>query len=230
MTKPLYIFGAGPHAREVAWLASELNGGSRYKVMGLVDKGRSNAHHGSAGFPLLTMEDLTGIPHHAEAIVAVGDPRLRRAIASEAVSSLDFRFATLIDTETRIGPQNNIGPGSVVFPNCVVTVNVEIGCHVHINLACCISHDVRIGDYCTLSPGVHVCGNVILEQGVFVGAGATLRDGSASNPLRIGEGAVIAAGACVTTDVEPHSLYAGVPAKRKDGYLSQADLGEPTGC
>ncbi len=49
---------------------------------------------------------------------------------------------------------------------------------------------------------------IVIEDDVWIGASAIITDG-----VRIGKGAVIAAGAVVTTDVLPHTVVAGIPAK-----------------
>lgn len=55
----------------------------------------------------------------------------------------------------------------------------------------------------------HVGKKVIVEDDVWIGANCTILPG-----VRIGKGAVIAAGSVVTKDVEPFSIYGGVPAKK----------------
>lgn len=49
---------------------------------------------------------------------------------------------------------------------------------------------------------------IVIEDDVWLGASAIVTDG-----VRIGRGAVVAAGAVVTRDVDPHTVVAGVPAK-----------------
>jgi maltose O-acetyltransferase len=49
---------------------------------------------------------------------------------------------------------------------------------------------------------------ISVGDGTWVGARATILPG-----VKIGEGCIIAAGAVVTGDCEPHTLYAGVPAR-----------------
>lgn len=51
-------------------------------------------------------------------------------------------------------------------------------------------------------------GNIIVNDDVWIGFGATILSG-----IRIGQGAVIAAGAVVTKDVPPYAIVGGVPAK-----------------
>lgn len=49
---------------------------------------------------------------------------------------------------------------------------------------------------------------IVIEDDVWLGAGAIITDG-----VRVGKGAVVAAGAVVTSDVAPHTVVGGVPAK-----------------
>lgn len=49
---------------------------------------------------------------------------------------------------------------------------------------------------------------IVVGDGVWIGARATVLPG-----VTIGDGAVVAAGSVVTRDCDPHTLYAGVPAR-----------------
>lgn len=49
---------------------------------------------------------------------------------------------------------------------------------------------------------------IVIEDDVWIGASAIITDG-----VRVGKGAVVAAGAVVTSNVAPHTVVAGVPAK-----------------
>jgi acetyltransferase-like isoleucine patch superfamily enzyme len=108
-----------------------------------------------------------------------------------------------------------VGPGSIVCSGSVLTTNVRVGAHVIVNLGCTVGHDAVLADFVTLAPGVHVSGNVAIGAGCSVGTGAVFINGQPGAALTIGGDSVIAAGACVTRDVEPGSLMAGVPATRK---------------
>jgi acetyltransferase EpsM len=69
-------------------------------------------------------------------------------------------------------------------------------------------HDCVFGDFCTIGPSSTVCGGCILEDGVYVGAGAVVLP-----KIRIGRNSVVGAGAVVTRDVPSHTAVAGNPAK-----------------
>ncbi len=49
---------------------------------------------------------------------------------------------------------------------------------------------------------------ITIEDDAWIGAGAIITDG-----VRVGRGAVVAAGAVVTTDVPPHTVVGGAPAR-----------------
>lgn len=51
-------------------------------------------------------------------------------------------------------------------------------------------------------------GDIVIDDDVWIGYGATIMSG-----VHIGQGAVIAAGACVTKDVPPYAIVGGIPAK-----------------
>jgi chloramphenicol O-acetyltransferase type B len=60
----------------------------------------------------------------------------------------------------------------------------------------------------------------IIENDGWVGYGSTILGG-----VKIGEGSIIGAGSLVTKDVEPYSIYAGVPAKRiRPRFDNEEDL------
>jgi acetyltransferase-like isoleucine patch superfamily enzyme len=59
-----------------------------------------------------------------------------------------------------------------------------------------------------------------IENDVWIGYGSTVMGG-----ITIGEGSIIGAGSLVTKDVEPYSIYAGVPARKvRDRFDNPIDL------
>ena len=105
-----------------------------------------------------------------------------------------------------------IGEGTVICAGNILTTNIILGQQVQINLDCTIGHDVVMGDYTTLAPGVHVSGWVHFGKRVYVGTGAVMINGIEDTPLYIGDDVVIGAGACVTKSIES-GTWGGVPAK-----------------
>lgn len=213
------IYGAGGFAREVAWLLSSVDASEAYEFIGFVEDGAVGGRQLN-GKPVFSWERFSDTHRDSVVAIGVGSPQLREQLATKC-SMFGFAFPTLIHDSVAMSDLVEIGTGSIVCCGTILTVNIDIGSHVHINLDCTIGHDVRIGDFATLSPGVHVSGNVHIGRSAFIGTGATIVNGTASAPLIIGDGTVIAAGACVTKSTEAHCLYAGVPAELKKRYLER---------
>lgn len=207
----LMIFGAGGFGREVAWLSHQ-SWDDSVTACFVVDHAKYLVES-VAGLPVRLLEDCSGLLN-ARYVIALGDPHQRR-LASEACDGLGLTAATLVHPRVEASSSVVIGTGTIVCAGSILTVDVQIGAHVHINLGCTIGHDATVGNFSTLSPGVHVSGHVKIGNGVFIGTGATIINGRSDAPLVIGDGAMIAAGACVIASVEPNSLMAGVPALRK---------------
>lgn len=207
----LYIFGAGGHGRELAWLAETIYGDT-VRLMFAVDQPQY-LREPVNGVEVMLLSEIEA-PSNAYYVVALGDPVQRRRCVA-ACESMGLLPATLIHPRVEMSEHLRIGSGSVLCAGVVVTTNVSIGRHVHINICCSVSHDACIDDFATLSPGVHVSGNVRIGKDVFIGTGANIINGSPGEPLVIGDGAIIAAGACVTHNVEAGTMVAGVPANRK---------------
>lgn len=104
--------------------------------------------------------------------------------------------------------------------------NIKIGSFTHINRGCFLDGRgvIEIGDSVSISHKVnivtgshdvnsvnnqYITNKIEIHDYAFIGVGATILQG-----VKIGKGAVVCAGACVTKDLEPFGIYAGIPAKK----------------
>lgn len=207
--RPLVIYGAGGHGREVALVADRLR---TVRLVGLAaDSAADPAMIGRGGWEFLgNLDDVAArddVGRDPLWVVAVGEPALRVRLVErlrDAFGAVDF--AVLRDPHAVIAPDATFGPGSVVFAGSIVSTNVDIGNHVHVNAGCIVSHDCRIEDFVTLSPGVRLNGSVAVGRGAFFGTGAVCVPG-----VRVGARAVVGAGTVVLADVPDGATVVGVP-------------------
>ncbi len=90
--------------------------------------------------------------------------------------------------------------------------NVSIAPNVTIVCDSCANNGREINSIPEVREHLTKCEPVIIEDEVWLGAGVIILPG-----VRIGRCSVIGAGSVVTKDVEPYSIYAGVPAKKIRG-------------
>jgi sugar O-acyltransferase (sialic acid O-acetyltransferase NeuD family) len=207
------IYGGGGFAREVAWLAGESGDEQRsYEAVCFIDDDKSAQGNLLNGIPVMSLEEARSLFPDACVVSGVGSPRTRQTVMERAKAA-GFTFATLIHARVEYSRWVTVGPGTVICAGNILTTNIALGCHTQINLDCTIGHDVIMGDYTTLAPGVHVSGCVHFGQRVYVGTGAVILNGTREQPLTIGDDAVIGAGACVLGAVPADTTVVGVPAK-----------------
>jgi UDP-2-acetamido-3-amino-2,3-dideoxy-glucuronate N-acetyltransferase len=134
------------------------------------------------------------------------------------VYSFTNLYGCTIGANTRIGPFVEIQRGAVIGANCKVQSHAFICDGVRIEDDVFVSHGVIfVNDKyprATTPEGVLRSEDdwellaTVVERGATLGSGAIIMGG-----VRIGEEALVGAGAVVTRDVEPGSVVAGSPAR-----------------
>ncbi|GAA4175629.1 hypothetical protein GCM10022218_21630 [Sphingobacterium ginsenosidimutans] len=96
--------------------------------------------------------------------------------------------------------------------NCTIYPKVSIGAYSMLANNVSIQgddHEFRIAGIPTIFSGRRVVRSTKIGRDVWIGAHVLIMTG-----VEIGDGSIIAAGSVVTKNVEPFSIYAGVPAKK----------------
>lgn len=141
---------------------------------------------------------------------------------------------TLLDASCPGEETISIGDSVIISRNCVIqgkTGSIEIGDETDIGcntvISSCsgivIGESVLIAGNCyigggryiadrldipMMEQGVYSMGKVMIKDGAWLGAGATVLDG-----VQVGKGCIVGAGAVVTKDLPDFAIAVGVPAK-----------------
>jgi sugar O-acyltransferase (sialic acid O-acetyltransferase NeuD family) len=165
-----------------------------------------------AGIPVLSFPAWAETCREWPCVVSSGTAAVRRRLV-ERVLAAGGHFERLYPSIELPYLAPEIGAGSVVAQGVFVGPNVRIGDHVQVLPITSLGHDVWIGDFATVCPGCTISGHVTIEEGAFIGAGATVLNGSGARPLVLGRDCVVAAGAVVTKPVASGVRVAGNPAR-----------------
>lgn len=145
--------------------------------------------------------------------IAIADSTIRETLVKKCQSD-HMDFFTIKSSLAVEMDDCKIGEGAILCPFVTLTSNLKIGKHFHANLYSYVAHNCVIGDYVTFAPGVKCNGNILIEDHVYVGTGAILRNGKPGAPLVIGRGAIVGMGAVVTKSVFPGETVIGNPARK----------------
>lgn len=145
-----------------------------------------------------------------------------------------------------VGRRLHLGVGTILW----APTRLEVGHDVYVGKYCTIECDGKIGNDVILANGVGLVGRwdhdfrsvgvpmryapwigdpgykgqgggqlIVIEDDVWIGYGAIVLSG-----VRVGRGAVVAAGSVVVEDVRPYAIVAGVPAKAVGVRFSEDEI------
>ncbi|MGF1484181.1 MAG: NeuD/PglB/VioB family sugar acetyltransferase [Opitutales bacterium] len=204
----VYIVGAGGFAREVfAWASQHPECGARWRLAGFLDDNPKALD----GFDLPvavvgSIRDHQPKPNEL-LLLGLGLPKAKRACV-ESLQARGGHFLSLIHPSAVLGQRITLGDGVVICPGVIVTCDVRIGSYAMLNCHATVGHDALVSDYTTLSGHVDLTGHVQVGAEVFFGSRASVIPGK-----RVGDAAVVGAGAVVIRDVPTGSTVFGNPAR-----------------
>ncbi len=210
MKQKLVIFGAGGLAREVLWVAREMNREREvFEILGFIDDDSDS--HGKildeapvlGGFDWLEEH----IANDMRGIIGIGNTLVRKKIHLRA-RELGLSFANVIHPLAQLSKYVEMGAGIVITAGNVLTTQIELHDQVFLNLSCTVGHDTIIEPYANCAPGCNISGSVHLKTGAQLGTGVKVIQGAS-----IGEWTTVGAGSVVIRDLPANCVAVGVPAK-----------------
>jgi sugar O-acyltransferase (sialic acid O-acetyltransferase NeuD family) len=213
MKRQIGVYGASGFGREVVPIVRQQLEQSKDQHYELVFVDDKPVRRHLNGHRVLTYEEwLAERVEVRQVVLAIANSVIRESLAARCANE-GIGFFNVLAPNAVVLDEVKMGMGSILCPFVTVTSNISIGKQFHANIYSYVAHDCIIGDFVTFAPGVQCNGNVIVEDHVYIGTGAVIRQGNPEAPLVLGRGSVIGMGAVVTKSVPPDTTVVGNPAR-----------------
>jgi len=207
----IIIVGAGSAAREILSIIQDINKKEdRWNIIGFIaDYGQNIEKYTKGRYKIIgTINEW--IPKANEFFtVAIADPKGREFVVNK-LREKRAKFVNIIHPTVRINDYCKMGKGIILYPYASVGNNAKIGDFTFIQ-GSNIAHDVRIGEFTTVSGLCGILGNVYIGKRVFVGSHSVIIPDKA-----VGDDSYIGAGSVVIKNVKSGTKVFGNPAKVVD--------------
>lgn len=146
--------------------------------------------------------------------IGIANSAVKKKIYSKYAN---FDFINLIHPTASFGRNQqaivNLSKGVIIAAGARFMSGIKIGNHVMVGLNATIGHDSVLESYVSVMPGANVSGNVFLDEGVYIGAGAVVLQGTSENKLYLCKSLTVGAGAVVTNNIASGAVVVGIPAR-----------------
>ncbi len=211
MSKINAIYGTGGFAREVMPILKEQCPND--ENIFIVHKKYMHTQNSINGYPLISYEDFVKISSNDKNVtIAISDTAIRSKV-SDQIDNSHIKQKSIVSKTSLTMDNVSISDGVIICPFVTLTSNISIGKNFHANIYSYVAHDCIIGENVTFAPSVKCNGNVIIEDNVFIGTGAIIKQGKKDNPIVIGANSIISAGSFVTRNVSKSTTVFGNPAR-----------------
>ena len=205
----LVIIGAGGFGREIlAWAGASSDA---WTIKGFLDDNLAIRNDPRLRAPVLgRIEDYAPEPDDVY-LCAIGAPAMRRATTG-TIKGRGGRFVRLVHPSAVVADGAQLGEGVIVCPLALVSADarIEEGAVVYYHSS--VDHDVVVGPFSQISGHCDIMGGATLGAGVFLGSHAAILP-----RVKVGDRAIVGAGAVVTSDVPDDTTVVGMPARPLSG-------------
>lgn len=205
--KKFAFIGAGGHAAAVRpYIDVE-----QYSLIGYFDDIQKDTFN---GLPILgEIDEVNKYIENGEVeavFIAIGDNQKRAEVFNKIKGRYYTKIINIIsDNATILNPEMIRGQGIFIGHNAFVGADVEIRDNVIINTNTIVEHGTVVNSHCNISPAAVVLGDIVLNEGVYIGASSTVKQ-----QLHIEAWTIVGAGAVIVRDIEAAGTYVGIPARK----------------
>jgi len=213
------LFGAGKIA-DVAYF--QLTNDSVHEVVAFSVDGEYVTQKEKQGLPVIAFDDVLNAypPDDFKMLVAVGYQDLNhfRAKKYEEAKAKGYELISYVSSRASNFSNIEIGDNCMVLENTVLQPCTKMGNNVFFWNGNHLGHHARIEDHCYIAGQVVISGASVIEPYCFLGVNSTI-----GHEVTVGRESFIGAGALVTKNVAPKSVYI-VPDTQKFRLDSESFL------
>lgn len=165
-------------------------------------------------YKIISFEDLCKRnPNEIDVLVAIAHSKMNetRREKCEELTVLGFNLINYVSAKASTTGLSIQGRNNIIMDNVTIEPLTIIGNGNIFWPGCCVSHHVEVGNYCTFTSGSIIAGSVKIQDLSFFGIGSTV-----NQHLLIGKKTLIDAGANITKDTLPNSVYVSPRAIKLD--------------
>lgn len=205
----LAIFGTSGFSREVLDIAVLVG----YGEIVFIGERKERAIQ---SFTVRTEEEISPLVQEGFAfVIGIGNTKNRKAVWEKYPR---LNYANLIHPSATFGYRQceefQKKSGNIICAGARMMNQITPGNFGTFDLNCTVGHDCVIENFVTVCPGANISGNVLLQEGAYLGANSCVIQGkSITKKMTVGRYATVGAGAVVTKNVSDNIIVKGIPAK-----------------
>lgn len=146
-------------------------------------------------------------PSTAAVVNLVARSTTKRAVAAQSIAQWGLPWATLISPDVDVFG-TELGEGVTVYGKATIAAGARVGAGSVVFMGAVVGHGSSVGRGCVIAPNAVINARVRLADRVYVGSCASILP-----EIEVGDGATIAAGATVLTNVPAGATALSAPAK-----------------
>jgi sugar O-acyltransferase (sialic acid O-acetyltransferase NeuD family) len=130
-----------------------------------------------------------------------------------------YRYISYVSSRATVFEGTPIGENCFILEDNTIQPFTHVGDDVVMWSGNHIGHHSTVGDHVMFTSHVVLSGRCTVNPYCFLGVNATVRDG-----LTLGEGTLVAMGACINCETQAWSVYHGNPARKRDLASTDVEL------
>lgn len=202
--KKIIIIGAGGHGQVVADALLQMEGA---EPVAFLDENKYVIGNKIMGIPVPGGNTALSQLEHDGVVIALGNNGLRKQIFDELIAAGETLF-TVIHPSAIIAPNVELGTGCMILAGAIINTGARIKDNTIINTNSTIEHHNVIGPHSHVAPGSTLGGEAVVGTESMIGIGATVLP-----RIKIGNRALLGAGAVANKDIPDGVTAVGVPAR-----------------